>query len=105
MIKASHWGGVFGGKFLLKGAPALTVAAMTKKRGGGRPCNLSSNRPTGPIQSSSFDVRLSVGLWNVPFHVVHFEAYFTPTSQSRMSKIFRVSKSLGKSAGKKWSQN
>ena len=41
----------------------------------------------------------------VPFHGVYFEAYFTPTSQNRMSKIFRDSESLGKSAGKKWSQN
>ena len=30
---------------------------------------------------------------------------FAPTSRSRMSKIFRDSKSLGKSAGKKWSRN
>ena len=42
---------------------------------------------------------------SVPFHVLDFEAYFAPTSRSRMSKIFRDSESLGKSAGKKWSQN
>ena len=30
---------------------------------------------------------------------------FAPTSRSRMSKIFRDSESLGKSSGKKWSQN
>ena len=41
----------------------------------------------------------------VPFHVVYFEAYFAPTSRSWMSKNFRDSESLGKSAGKKWSQN
>ena len=41
----------------------------------------------------------------VPFHVLDLEAYFAPTSQSRMSKMFRDSESLGKSAGKKWSQN
>ena len=41
----------------------------------------------------------------VPFHVVYFEAYFAPTSQNWMSKIFRDSESLGKSAGKKLSQN
>ena len=41
----------------------------------------------------------------VPFHVLDFEAYFAPTSRSRMSKNFRDSESLGKSAGKKWSQN
>ena len=47
---------------------------------------------------------LSVCLF-VPFHVVYFEAYFAHTSRSRMSKHFRDSESLGKSAGKKWSQN
>ena len=41
----------------------------------------------------------------VPFRVVYFEAYFAPTSRNRMSKIFRYLESLGKSAGKKWSQN
>ena len=40
-----------------------------------------------------------------PFHVLDFEAYLVPTSQSQMSKIFRVSESLGKSAEKKVSQN
>ena len=40
-----------------------------------------------------------------PFHVIFFEAYFAPTSRSRMSKIFRDSESFGRSAGKKWSQN
>ena len=63
----------------------------------------SSNRPTGPIRSSSCDVCLCVCVFVClsPFHVVDFEAYFAPTSQSRMSKIFRDSESLGKSAGKK----
>ena len=42
---------------------------------------------------------------SVPFRVVYFEAYFAPTSRSRKSNIFRDSESLGKSAGKKWSQN
>ena len=42
---------------------------------------------------------------SVPFRVVYFEAYFAPTSWSRMSTIFIDSESLGKSAGKKWSQN
>ena len=46
----------------------------------------SSNRPTGPIRSSSRVVRLSVCLFDVPFHMVYFEAYFAPTSQNRMSK-------------------
>ena len=40
-----------------------------------------------------------------PFHVVDFEAYLVPTSQSQMYKVFRDSESLEKSAGKKWSQN
>ena len=56
----------------------------------------SPTRPSGPSWSSTRYVRL----WS-PFH----EAYFAPTTQSRMSKIFRDSESLGKSAGKKWSQN
>ena len=41
----------------------------------------------------------------VPFCVVYFKAYFAPTSQSQMSKVVRDSESLGKSAGKKGSQN
>ena len=35
---------------------------------------------------------------------VPFKRLFAPTSQSRMSNIFRDSESLGKSNGKKWSQ-
>ena len=35
---------------------------------------------------------------------VPFNGLFAPTSQSRMSNIFRDSESLGKSSGKKWSQ-
>ena len=48
---------------------------------------------------------MSVCCLFVPFHVVYFEAYFAPTSRSRMSKDFRALESLGKSDGKKWSQN
>ena len=73
-----------------------------------RGCMISSNQPTGPIRSSSRIVCLSVCLsvcLFVSFHVVDFEAYFTPTSRSRMSKSFRDSESLEKSAGKKGSQN
>ena len=35
---------------------------------------------------------------------VPFNGLFAPTSQSRMSNIFRDSESLGKNNGKKWSQ-
>ena len=64
----------------------------------------SSNRPNGPIGSNSRDVRVLFVCLS-PFHVLNFEAYFAPTSRSRMSKKFRDSESLGKRAGKKWSQN
>ena len=33
-----------------------------------------------------------------------FKRLFAPTSQSPMSRLFRISESLGKSNGKKWSQ-
>ena len=59
-------------------------------------------------RSSSWIVCLCVCLCVclfVPLHVVYFEAYFAPTSLSRMSKVFRASESLGKMGGKKWSQN
>ena len=46
----------------------------------------SSNRPPGPVRSSSRDVRCMYVCMCVPFHVVNFEAYFAPTSRSRMSK-------------------
>ena len=67
----------------------------------------SLNRPTGRIRSSSRIVFVCVCLCVClsPFHKVDFEAYFSPTSRSWGSKIFRNSESLGKSAGKKWSQN
>ena len=47
------------------------------------------------------DVRVSVCVFDVPFHVVYFEAYFAPTSQSWISKKFRDSESLG---GKCWKE-
>ena len=62
----------------------------------------------GPLSRFDLVVTMSVCVFVCclsPFHVLDFEAYFAPTSQSRMSKIFRDSESLGKSAGKKWSQN
>ena len=53
--------------------------------------------------SISRNVRLSVRL-SVCL-CVHFSGtVFAPTSQSRMSNIFRDSESLGKTNGKKWSQ-
>ena len=33
---------------------------------------------------------------DVPFHVVYFEAYFAPTSRSRMSKILEIRNPWGK---------
>ena len=61
----------------------------------------SSNRVTAPIRSSSRDVRmlLDVGCLS-PFHVLDFEAYFAPTSRSRMSKIFGDSEFLGEQCWK-----
>ena len=58
----------------------------------------------GPLGRFDLVVEMFVCLF-VPFRLVYFEAYFPPTSQNRMSKIFKDSQSLGKSAGKKWSQN
>ena len=47
----------------------------------------------------SVDLCVCVFTFEVPFN-----GLFAPTSQSRMSNIFRDSESLGKSNGKKWSQ-
>ena len=62
----------------------------------------------GPLGRFDLVAAVSVCLcvcgFDVPFYVVYFEAYFAPTSRSRMSKIFRDSESLGKSAGKKLAQ-
>ena len=52
----------------------------------------------------AMSVYLFVCLFVCPFHVLDFEAYFPSTFRSRMSKNFRYSESLGKSAGNKWSQ-
>ena len=63
--------------------------------------------PSGPIRSSSRDVRVYVCMCVcvfVPFRIYALMYMFAPTSQSRMSKIFRDSESLVKSAGK-WSQS
>ena len=61
----------------------------------------------GPLGRFDLVVAMSVCLFAClsPFHILDFEAYSAPTSQSWMSKIFRDLESFGKSAGKKWSQN
>ena len=69
----------------------------------------SKHRPSGPMLSISWNVRLSVRV-SVCLSVcvftfeVPFNGLFAPTSWSWMSNIFRDSESLGKSSGKKWSQ-
>ena len=50
----------------------------------------------------AFGYSLSSLLWYRCYYP-HRSSLFAPTSQSRMSNIFRDSKSLGKSNGKKWS--
>ena len=62
----------------------------------------SKNRP---LADSFIELQCLCVCVFVPFHVLDFEAYFAPTFRSRMSQIFRDSESLGKSNGKKWSQN
>ena len=65
---------------------------------------ISKHRPSGPMLSISRNVRLSVHVFVCLFTFeVPFNSLFAPTSQSRMSNIFRDSESLGKSNGKKWS--
>ena len=68
-----------------------------------REATFSKNRPL----ADSF-IESQCPFWiclSVPFHVLDFEAYFAPISRNQMSEIFRDSESLGKSPGKKWSQN
>ena len=65
---------------------------------------LSKHRPSGPMLSISRFVRPCVCLCVCSLFEVPFKRLFAPTSQSRMSNIFRDSESLGKSNGKKWSQ-
>ena len=69
----------------------------------------SKHRPSGPMLSISRFVRLSVCLSVCPSVCVFtfevpFKRLFAPTSQSRMSNIFRDSESVGKGSGKKLSQ-
>ena len=67
-------------------------------------CGFSKHRPSGPMISISRNVRLSVCVCVCPFTFeVPVNGLFAPTSQSRMSNIFRDSEFLGKSNGKKWS--
>ena len=47
------------------------------------------------IESQCPSVCLSVYLF-VPFHVLDFEAYFAPTSRSRMSKFLEIRNPWGK---------
>ena len=69
-------------------------------------CNFSKHWPSGPMLSISWFVRVSfrVCVRLLTFEL-SFKRLFASTSQSRMSKIFRDAASLGKSNGKKWSQN
>ena len=69
------------------------------------PMRFSKHRPSGQMLSISRNVRLSVcpSVCVFTFEVL-FKRLFAPTSQSRMSNIFRHPESLGKSNGKKWSQ-
>ena len=55
----------------------------------------------GPLGRFDLVVAMSVCLCvclSVPFHVGFFEAYYAPSSRNRMTKMFRDSESLGKSA-------
>ena len=65
----------------------------------------SKHRPSGPMLSISRNVCVSVCLCVRLFTFeVPFKRLSAPTSQSRMSNIFRDLESLKKSNGKKWSQ-
>ena len=65
----------------------------------------SKHRPSGPMLSISRNVHMCVCVFVFLFTFeVQFNGLFSPTSQSRMSNIFRDSESLGKSNGKKWSR-
>ena len=73
----------------------------------------SKHRPSGPMLSISLFVRPSVRLYACPpvrlsvclfTFEVPFNGLFSPTSQSRMSNIFRDSESLVEKNGKMWSQ-
>ena len=50
----------------------------------------SSNRSTGPIRSSSRDVRPSVCLLMSPFHVLDYEAYLPPLPEVRCPNFLEI---------------
>ena len=69
------------------------------------PPYFSKHRPSGPMLSIGRNVRVAVRVCVRLFTFeVPFKRLFAPTSQSRMSKNFRSSESLGENNGKKWSQ-
>ena len=63
----------------------------------------SLNQPSGPIQSISFDVRVSVYMY-VPSCEVLFKCLFAPIYKGPRSFFFGFLDSLGKSYGKELSQ-
>ena len=64
----------------------------------------SKHRPSGPMLSISWNVRLFVRVFVRLFTFeVPFKRLSAPTFRSRMSNIFRDLESLGKKNGKKWS--
>ena len=67
-------------------------------------CYFLKHRPPWPMLSISWFVHTFVCLCVCVFTFeVPFKRLFAPTSQSRMSKLFRSLESLGKSNGQKWS--
>ena len=64
----------------------------------------SKHRPSGPMLSISQFVHMCVCLSVCSLLRYRLNVFLPPTSQSRMSKYFRDSESLGKSNGTKWSQ-
>ena len=81
---------------LLSKVPPCTIVLVQDR--------FSKHRPFGLMLSISRFVRTYVCLYICLFNFeVPLNGLFAPTSQSRMSNIFRDSESLGKSNGKKWS--
>ena len=81
------------------------VSHVTCPMSGVRCQEFSKDRPSGPMLSTSQNVRVCVRVCVCLFTFeVPFNGLFAPTSQSWKSNIFRDSECLGKSNGKKWSQ-